>query len=115
MGVSSLTSTGIGKAAVAVIVVLLAACAVLGVLLYGATLRVQIAESDKNATQVALDGLVDQLQQNYEDYQRRLGESNQTKTIVTNRYYQTIQNIDKGGDVNETCDDAMRALDAYQF
>lgn len=83
-----------------------------GVWGYSEHMEKRIALSEQNATQSQLNDVTGQLVQNYEDYQRRLGEANQTKMLVTKQYITTIQNIERGGDKNETCDEAMRALDA---
>lgn len=104
-----------GKVMIWVSITLTVALVSLGIWTYKLDADRKVAEADKNATQSQLNAVIGQLEQNYEDYNRRLEESKQTKTVITNQYYSTIQNIDKGGDVNETCDDAMRAIDAHQF
>lgn len=110
-----LAGTGIGKLLLWVIAALVVALIAAGVWVALLKADVRIARSDLNATQIQRDAVVGQLMQNHDDYQRRLEESKRNSPVITKRYYMTIQNIEKGADQNETCDEAMRALDATDF
>lgn len=112
---SSLASTVIGKVLIWIITALVAVIIGMGGWVYILKADVKVAKSKKAQVQVVLDAVVNQLTQNAEDYQRRLGDANKTNTIIQKQYINTVKYIQTWEDHNDTCDEAMRTIDAYQF
>lgn len=111
----SLASTVIGKVLLWIITVLLVVIIGMFGWVYLIKADIKVSKSEKEVVQTQLDALADQLTKNYLYYLRRLDEANQTKVIVQKQYIEKIKYIEKMGDHNDTCDEAMRAIDAYQF
>jgi uncharacterized protein HemX len=110
-----LGNTATGKAVALAAMVLLLISIILGVWVYVLQADNRSTQSEKAAVQAQLDAVAGQLVQNYQQYEDRINEAKQNRPAIINRYITTIQNIEKGADKNETCDEAMRALDATDF
>ncbi|MDD2267646.1 hypothetical protein [Sulfuricurvum sp.] len=111
----SLVNTVIGKIMIGVIAVLAVTSMSLSVWVYVLKADNKVAVAEKNQALSNLDTMSGILVKNYDEYQVRLEDANKTLIMTQKQYINTQKRLKTWEDHNDTCDEAMRAIDAYQF